>query len=165
MPNLLEAFADSLSEADRALLRSSIPFALTVVAMADSEVDKKELAVGERFRAAAAERLGAGFDAPLSDFPEALGATRDESWPSSDYVRKLSDLLATVPTDAKRLFDAFVIEAALSVAGASGGFLGLGAKMSDHERYSIRRLLTAYRIEVADAAQRTLLQYAAPMPK
>jgi hypothetical protein len=165
MSNPLEAFADSLSEADRALLRGSIPFALTVVAMADSEIDKKELAAGDRLRGEARERLGAGFDAPLSDFPDALAAVQQENWPGSDYVRKLSALLATLPADAKQRFDRFVVEAALSVAGASGGFLGLGAKMSDHERFSIRRLLHAYRVEVEDEQQRVLLQYAAPMPK
>lgn len=155
----LEAFAASLSEDDRRHLHGSIAFALRVVASADSEVDKRELAIAEHWRASARERLGEAFAAPEGAYPEAMAAAADFEWPQSAYVRRVRAVIATMPADAKSTYQRFVVELALAVASASGGFLGMGQKVSGEERYSIRRLIAGFGIEVEDADERARLGF------
>ncbi len=152
----VESFAASLPEDERKLLHGSIAFAFAVVASADSVVDKKEQQVVTKLREVARERLGADFAA---EDPEAAKLASNFDWPQSAHVRKLAGILKRMPKDARVTYDQFIVELAVSIATASGGVLGFGEKLSNDEKYSIRRLISALDVQVEDADAKKRLGY------
>jgi len=157
MSNPIESFAASLTDEERALLHSSVAFVLRVVAKADSVVDKKELSASDAATQLARERLGAGFAS--RDFPDALKAADHPDWTQSAYLASLVKIVRRMPADARKLFDATILELALTVAGASGGILGFGEKLSVEEKYGIRRLIGAFDLQIEDAELKKKLGY------
>lgn len=156
MGNPIETYAASLNEEERALLHSSVNFVLRVVAKADSVVDKKEESAFVRGAELARERFGAAFAAPPSAFPEAVSTAESMDWPQSTYIRKLSGVVRRMPADARTIFDAAMLELALTVAGASGGVLGFGEKLSADEKYVIRRVIAALDLRSDEAVTKRL---------
>jgi hypothetical protein len=150
MANPFESFAATLSDEDRGILHGSVAFALRVVASADSTVDGKEEKAVEAARASAGERLGVAFAEPAASYASAIAAAGHPEWPSSDYVRKLGKILQRMPKDARATYDRCIAELAFSVAHASGGVLGFGQKMSAEEKFALRRLVSALRLELED---------------
>ncbi len=148
MANPLETFAASLNEEERALFHSSVAFVLRVVAFADSVVDKKEASAVERANEIVRERFGAAFAG--AEIAESTAAANDPDWPQSPYVRKIGALVRRMPAEARAVFDAGILELALTVAGASGGVLGFGDKLSKDEKYALRRVISAFDLHVED---------------
>ncbi len=148
MGNALEDFATSLSDADRRVLQGAAVFVMEIVANADSERDRKEADAIAALRDVVRERMGAAFAGSGSDFPDVVAAAADPEWLQGEHVRKLAAVVRRMPADARKLFDRTLLELGLSVGGASGGFFGLGNKLSDHEQYAIKRLAGALQLEV-----------------
>ena len=157
-----ETFAaalSSLSEDDRRLLQSSARFVSRVVASADSVVDKKEAIALEHADDFVQERLGSAFVAATEELPEALAAAQDLDWPQAPYLKKVAAIVRKLPAEAHQVYSHAMLELALSVAGASGGVLGFGEKLSADERYAIRRVVSALDLRVEDAAMKTRLGF------
>lgn len=159
MSNPVETFAASLSEAEQKILHASIAFALRVAAKADNVVDSKEekaiSALSERVR----ERLGDAFAKAPDSYADAMKAAAHPDWTQQPYTNTLLDILKRMPADARKLYDGTILELAFSVAGASGGLLGFGQKVSVEERYALRRLVGTLRLNVEDPAMKTALGY------
>jgi hypothetical protein len=153
----LETFAATLTDEERQLLQSSVAFVLRVVAYADSVVDKKETSAVEKANELVRERFGAAFAG--STLPEALAAADNPDWPQAPYVRKVAAIARRMPADAKKLFDQSLVELALTVAGASGGVLGFGEKLSKDEKYALRRVISAFDIQIEDEKVRASLGF------
>ena len=156
MPTPYETYAATLPEEDRKVLHASIAFVLRVVASADSNVDGKEEKAAEAARLTAKEKLGAAFGEPASSYPEAIAAAGHYEWPSQPFTRKLASLLQKMPKDARQTYDKLVAELAFGVASASGGLLGFGERMSGEERFALRRLVSALRLELDDESKQKL---------
>lgn len=148
----------SLTDDERRLLQSSSRFVSRVVASADSVVDKKETTVLGHTDDFVAERLGSAF-ATTEELPEAVAAAEDLDWPQSPYVKRVAAIVRKLPADAHQAYSHAMLELALSVAGASGGVLGFGEKLSADERYAIRRVVSALDLRVEDAAMKTRLGF------
>ncbi len=159
MGNPIETFAASLNDEERALLHSSVTFVMRVVAKADSVVDRKEESAADTALKLARERLGEGFAGKPTDFPDATKNADNPDWPQSTYVRNLSGIVRRMPADARKIFDATMIEVALTIAGASGGILGFGEKLSVEEKYGIRRLIAGLDLQIEDAPIKQRLGY------
>lgn len=157
MSTPLETFAASLNEEDRQVVQSSVAFVLRVVAFADSVVDKKESSAVARATEIARERFGEGFAGV--ELPEAMAAANDPDWPQSPYVRRVAAIVRRMPEEARRLYDASMLELALVVAGASGGVLGFGDKLSKDEKYAVRRVISAFDLQVEDEKIRASLGF------
>ncbi|MGZ3416423.1 MAG: hypothetical protein ACXWUG_22050 [Polyangiales bacterium] len=151
-----ETFAASLPEDDRKVLHGSIAFVLRVVASADSSVDGKEEKAAEVARQTAKEKLGAAFGEPAASYPDAIAAAGHYEWPSQPFTRQLCSILQKMPKDARQTYDKLVAELGFSVATASGGVLGFGERMSGEERYALRRLVSALRLELDEEAKKRL---------
>ena len=158
MGNPIETYAATLNDEERALLHSSVAFVLRVVVKADSVVDKKEEGAVAAASAVARERLGEAF-AGTDKFPEATKTADNPDWPQSTYIRSLAAIIRRMPADARKIFDAAILELALAVAGASGGILGFGDKFSVEEKYGIRRLVAGLDLQVEDPALKKRLGY------
>lgn len=148
MGNALEDFAATLPDADRQVLHGAAVFVMEIVANADSDRDNKEVDTIAKLRDVVRERMGAAFAASGSDFPDVVAAAADPEWLQGEHVRKLAAVVRRMPEGARKLFDRTLIEIGLSVGGASGGFFGLGNKLSDHEQYAIKRLAGALQLEI-----------------
>ena len=146
MANPVEIYADTLGPEDRKVLAGSLLFALKVVAHADSDTDSKEQQRIEATLALAPERLGAAFGG--SDFPDALRAASELEWLQTPYLKALAQVVRKMPNEARVVYDRALVELAIGVAAASGGFFGLGSKLSDHEKYALKRLVGALGLEV-----------------
>ncbi|MBI2393324.1 MAG: hypothetical protein HYV09_27315 [Deltaproteobacteria bacterium] len=157
MANPIEAFAATLNDEDRAVLHGSVAFVLRVVAKADSVVDKREQNAAAAANDLVRERFGAAFAG--SDFPDANKAADHPDWPQLPWVRQLGGIVRRMPADARTIYDRALVELALSIAGASGGVLGFGEKLSAEERYAIRRVVSALDLQIADDAARKRLGY------
>lgn len=152
----LEDFAATLNDEDRTTLFGSVTFVLDVVARADHAVDKKETSAIEQLREGVRSTLGAGFAAPAAQFPEALKAAAHFEWPSTPYLRQLGSIARKMPAATKTRFCNTLMDLMLGVAGASGGVLSFGKKLSDHERYAINRVIAALDITLDDAMKKRL---------
>lgn len=156
MPTPYETFAASLPEDEQKVLHGSIAFVLRVVASADSTVDGKEEKAAEAARQTAKEKLGEAFGEPASAYPDAIAAAGHYEWPSQPFTRKLGGILGKMPKDARKSYDQLVAELAFGVASASGGVLGFGERMSGEERYALRRLVSALKLELDEDAKKRL---------
>jgi hypothetical protein len=159
MGNPIETYAASLNEEERALLHSSVAFVLRVVVKADSVVDRKEESAVAAASTLARERLGEAFIGTPDRFPDATKAADHPDWPQSAYIRNLAGVVRRMPADARKIFDAAILEMALTVAGASGGILGFGEKFSVEEKYGIRRLVAGLDLQIEDAGLKKRLGY------
>lgn len=159
MPTPVETFAASLNEAEQKVLHASIAFALRVAAKADNVVDGKEEKTIAALAAKIRERLGEPFAGAPDSYPEAMKAAAHPDWTQGQFVHELLDVLKRMPDDARASYDQTLVELALVVAGASGGILGFGEKVSVEERYALRRLVGTLRLRVDDPALKKALGY------
>jgi hypothetical protein len=159
MSNPVATFAASLSDAEQHVLHASIAFALRVTAKADNVVDGKEEKTIAALSGKVSERLGAAFAAAPDSYTDAMKAAAHPDWPQGKYVNELLGILRRMPDDARTIYDGALLELAYSVAGASGGILGFGEKISVEERYALRRLVGTLRLRVDDPAMKKALGY------
>lgn len=157
MANPIEAFAATLTDEDRTVLHGSVAFVLRVVAKADSVVDKREQNAAAAAADLVRDRFGAAFVG--TEFPDAIKAADHPDWPQLPWVRQLGAIVRRMPAEARATYDAAIIELALAIAGASGGVLGFGEKLSAEERYGIRRVVSALDLQIADDVARKRLGY------
>jgi hypothetical protein len=159
MPTPVETFAASLNEADQNVLHASIAFALRVAAKADNVVDGKEEKAIAGLSGQIRERVGEAFAGAPESYPDAMRAAAHPDWTQGPFVQQLLDILKRMPDDARASYDAALIELAFAVAGASGGILGFGEKVSVEERYALRRLVGTLRLRVDDPSLKKTLGY------
>lgn len=151
-----ETFANTLNEEDKTTLLGSVTFVLDVVARADHTVDRKESAAIDQLRQTAGARLGAAFAAPASQFEEAGKAAAHFEWPSHPYLKRLGAIVRKMPAPTKTAYGNVLLDLMLGVAGASGGVLSFGKKLSDHERYAVNRVVAALDLTVDDDHKKRL---------
>lgn len=159
MPTPVESFAASLNADEQKLLHASVAFALRVTAKADNVVDGKEEKTIAGLAGRIREQLGEAFAGAPDSYPDAMKAAAHPDWTQGQYVNQLLEILRRMPEEARKLYDHVVLELALSVAGASGGILGFGEKVSVEERYALRRLVGTLRLTVHDPVLKKTLGY------
>ncbi len=159
MSNPVETFAASLKDDEQKIFHASIAFALRVAAKADNVVDGKEEKAIASLAGTIRERLGEVFAGAPDTYPDAMKAAAHPDWTQGKWVADLLELLKRMPEDARKLYDTTLLDLAFKVAGASGGILGFGAKVSVEERYALRRLVGALRLRVEDPEMKKALGY------
>lgn len=159
MPTAVETFATSLGDSEKTVLHASVAFALSVAAKADNVVDGKEQKAIAALTGTIRERFGEHFAAAPESFGEAMKAAAHPDWPQQPYVLKLLDVLKRMPAEARAEYDKNLLDVAMQVAGASGGILGFGQKVSVEERYALRRLVGTLRLAVDHPEMKTALGY------
>ncbi len=152
-----ERFADTLAGRERAVFLGSVPFFLALVGGADGEYDLPEMDASAEVLLATVDTLGPAFRrSPEAE--EAFAAMRTwvhepDKLEFHGRLMTLRDVLQTMPGELADAYRAFVRDACLRVATASGGWI---RRVSDEERAVLRRVVVALEYPSDDPLVRRL---------
>jgi len=167
VPGDYELFADSLPDEERDALLGSIPVIIAMIAGADQQFQEEEVG-------AAIDQLLATVTALGPEFRYSGPAQREFDVISRRVRHELHDDLSPrlvllrsavrkMPPELRERYKHFVEQTCVSIATASGGFLGFGNPISEQEAIAMRKIAAALELSFPPNVQR-LLDSAEPEP-
>lgn len=154
-------FAETLNDEDRDTLFASIPMIIAMVVGADGEFDVIEVGAAVDAMFEAGEKLGTEFHWSSSAQAafERISPMAREPGEAGFHGRllQLRDVLRQMPPELRKRYEDFVLDMAVRLAAASGGFLWFGRPISEEEKIALRKIVIALGIRVENPALREFL--------
>lgn len=155
-------FAETLTDDERDTLYASIPMIIAMVVGADGEFDEIEVGAAVDAMFEAGEKLGPEFhwsSSAQAAFERISPMARDPK-EAGFHGRLLSlrDVLRQMPAELRKRYEDFVVDMAVRLAAASGGFLWFGRPISEEEKIALRKIVIALGIKIENEALREFLE-------
>lgn len=155
-------FAETLTDEERDTLYASIPMIIAMVVGADGEFDAIEVGAAVDAMFEAGEKLGPEFHWSSSAQAAFERISPDARNPKDagfhGRLLQLRDVVRQMPPELRKRYEGFVLEMAVRLAAASGGFLWFGRPISEEEKIALRRIVIALGINVENEALREFLE-------
>jgi len=154
-------FAETLSDEERDTLYASIPMIIAMVVGADGEFDAIEVGAAVDAMFDAGEKLGSEFhwsSSAQAAFERISPMARDPKEAGfHGRLLQLRDVLRQMPAELRKRYEDFVVDMAVRLAAASGGFLWFGRPISEEEKIALRKIVIALGIKIENEALREFL--------
>jgi hypothetical protein len=158
----LTEFSETLSDEERRALGSALFTVLFLVSGADGTSTRGEVTALERAVAGLDAAFGEGHARALDLSPAAFSRAMREAEGLGFHLLRSEltvarGVLDRMPRPLRDRYEAYLLDACLQVAEASGGFLGLGSRINEDERLMIGEIVRTLGLRVTDAAAREKL--------